>query len=186
MKELYAAMAKAFPKIEGALKEKSNSHFKSKYADLSSVTDAIKPALEEHNLWYRQKSHRVDGGVCIETFICHASGDEVSCGEFYAPAKTQDAQGYGSAFTYARRYSLSAAFGVCPEDDDGNAAVASMNKPEVNQKITMSQVKALQEVIEQSEYDVRYVCERKKVDSLSDLSHAQYEELMRVLEKKKG
>jgi len=38
------------------------------------------------------------------------------------PAAKQDPQGYGSALTYARRYSLMAACGIAPEDDDGNAA----------------------------------------------------------------
>jgi hypothetical protein len=41
---------------------------------------------------------------------------------FSVPVDKNNAQGYGSALTYARRYSLSAAFGVAPEDDDGNAA----------------------------------------------------------------
>ena len=184
MKELYAAMAKAFPKIEGALKEKSNSHFKSKYADLSSVTDAIKPALAEHDLWYRQKSHRIDGGVCIETFICHASGEEVSCGEFYAPAKTQDAQGYGSAFTYARRYSLSAAFGVCPEDDDGNAAVASMAKPKSNEKITPEQVTELLELIEKNERDLVNLCLYLKINNLSEMPASEYPRIKSIVSQK--
>lgn len=184
MKELFAAMAKAFPKIEGALKEKSNSHFKSKYADLSSVTDAIKPALAEHDLWYRQKSHRIDGGVCIETFICHASGDEVSCGEFFAPAKTQDAQGYGSAFTYARRYSLSAAFGVCPEDDDGNAAVASMVKPKSNEKITAEQVKELLALIEKNERDLVNLCVYLKINSLHEMPAHEFDRIKAIVSKR--
>ena len=184
MKELYAAMAKAFPKIEGALKDSSNSHYKSKYADLSSVTDAIKPALAEHGLFYRQKSHRVDGGVCVETFICHASGDEISCGEFYAPAKMQDAQGYGSAFTYARRYSLSAAFGVCPEDDDGNAAVASMAKPKNNERITAAQVTELLELIEKNERDLVNLCLYLKINSLSEMPASEYDRIKAIVSQK--
>jgi hypothetical protein len=46
----------------------------------------------------------------------------MSCGRLHVPASKQDAQGYGSALTYARRYSLMAACGIAPEDDDGNAA----------------------------------------------------------------
>ena len=49
----------------------------------------------------------------------------MSFGKLFVPANKQDAQGYGSALTYARRYSLQTAFGVAPEDDDGNAAAAS-------------------------------------------------------------
>jgi hypothetical protein len=73
-KELSAAMAKAFAQIEGAVKGKTNPAFRSKYADLAAVTDAIKPALAEHGLWYRQVLHPVESGVCVETIIHHASG----------------------------------------------------------------------------------------------------------------
>jgi len=127
MSELSAAMAKAFAQIEGAVKGKTNPAFRSKYADLSSVVDAVKPALAEHGLWFRQVTHNVDNGVCVETVIHHASGESLSCGQLYVPATKQDAQGYGSALTYARRYSLMAAFGVPAEDDDGNAG--SKNPP---------------------------------------------------------
>lgn len=120
--KLSAAMAKAFPAIEGAVKGKVNPAFRSKYADLSSVIDAIKPHLAEHGLWFLQRTHSVDGGVAVETIILHASGQSMSAGVLRLPAAKQDAQGYGSALTYARRYSLMAAFGVPAEDDDGNAA----------------------------------------------------------------
>lgn len=121
-------MALAFGKIEGAVKGKVNPAFRSKYADLSSVMDAIKPALAEHGLWFRQITHTVDGGVCVETIIHHASGESLACGPLFVPASKHDSQGYGSALTYCRRYSLQTAFGVSADDDDGNAAVAS--KPE--------------------------------------------------------
>jgi len=120
--ELSAAMAKAFAVIEGAIKGKANPAFRSKYADLSAVVDAVKPALAEHGLWFRQITHPAEGGVCVETVIHHASGQSLGCGPLFVPANKHDAQGYGSALTYARRYSLMAAFGVPAEDDDGQAA----------------------------------------------------------------
>lgn len=119
---LSAAMAKAAPNIEGAVKGKVNPAFRSKYADLASVVDAIKPHLEPHGLWFRQVLHSGERGVGVETIIHHASGESLSCGVLFLPASKQDAQGFGSAITYARRYSLMAAFGVPAEDDDGNAA----------------------------------------------------------------
>lgn len=129
MKALFTAMAKAFPEIEAATKDKTNPHFKSKYADLSTVVDAIKPALCKHGLFFAQATHEQDGGVCVETIVCHESGEQMSFGRLFVPASKQDAQGYGSALTYARRYSLMAAFGVPAEDDDGNAAVKAKNQP---------------------------------------------------------
>ena len=128
-------MALAFAKIEGAIKGKTNPAFRSKYADLSSVVDAIKPALSEHGLWFRQITHPADGGVCVETVIHHSSGESLACGPLFVPASKQDAQGFGSALTYCRRYSLMAAFGVPAEDDDGNAAVQSRPEPKPAQRI---------------------------------------------------
>lgn len=132
MKELFGAMALAFPEIEGASKDRNNPAFKSKYADLSSVVEAIKPALVKNNLFFVQHTHEQQGGVCIETIVCHKSGDQFSFGKLFVPAGKQDAQGYGSALTYARRYSLMTAFGVCPEDDDGNAAAKTAPRPANN------------------------------------------------------
>jgi hypothetical protein len=119
---LAAALAKAQPKIEGATKDKTNPHFKSKYADLASVAEAIAEPLAANGLSYVQVSHDRENAAAIETIILHTSGEWLGCGAVSVPVSKNDAQGFGSALTYARRYSLSAAFGVVPEDDDGNAA----------------------------------------------------------------
>lgn len=122
---LAAALVKAQTKIEGATKDKTNPHFKSKYADLSSVVEAIKKPATDNGLTWTQVMHDADNAAKVETIILHSSGEWLSCGVISVPVSKQDAQGYGSALTYARRYSLSAAFGVAPEDDDGNAAAAA-------------------------------------------------------------
>jgi hypothetical protein len=126
---LAKAMASAFPEIEGAIKDKTNPHFRTKYADLGNVVDAIKPALTKHGLWFCQVSHNIPDHAAIETVIVHASGETMSAGVVAVPVSKNDAQGFGSAMTYARRYSLSAAFGVAPEDDDGNQAASAPPKP---------------------------------------------------------
>lgn len=128
IKELSVAMAKAFAQIEGASADKTNPHFKSKYADLGNVIDAIKPAISEHGLWFYQVVHSLPGFAAVETVIVHSSGERLSCGVVNVPVVKNDAQGYGSALTYARRYSLSSAFGVAPEDDDGNKACEQPKK----------------------------------------------------------
>jgi len=122
---LAAAMARAFAEIEGATKSATNPHFKSKYADLGAVIDAIKPALIANDLFFTQASHVAEDGVCVETVIHHQGGETLSCGKLYVPANKRDAQGFGSALTYCRRYALMTAFGVPAEDDDGNAASKS-------------------------------------------------------------
>lgn len=122
---LASAMASAFADFEAASKTANNPHFRSKYADLSAVVDAIKPALIANRLYFTQLSHDAEHGVCVETVIHHESGESLSCGRLFVPASKQDAQGFGSALTYARRYSLMTAFGIPAEDDDGNAATKS-------------------------------------------------------------
>lgn len=122
---LASALAKAQGQMAGAVKDSANPFFKSKYADLSSVTAAIKQALSDNGLSYVQVSHPADDAVSIETIILHESGEWISTGPVVAPVAKHDAQGYGSAQTYARRYSLQMAFGVPAEDDDGNAATQS-------------------------------------------------------------
>ncbi len=71
----------------------------------------------------------------------HESGEAIRCGKLHVPASKQDAQGYGSALTYARRYSLITACGIAPEDDDGNAAA---KKPEPAKLLYCSDVQISQ------------------------------------------
>ncbi len=122
---LSSSLVRALAEIGGAAKDKVNPHFKSKYADLASVVDAIKPILAKHGLAFTQGTEPSEGGVVVETFVWSADSEPHSLGKLYVPANKQDAQGFGSALTYARRYSLMTAFGVPAEDDDGNAAAAS-------------------------------------------------------------
>lgn len=122
---LHGAMALAFAEIDAATKSAANPHFKSKYADITAVIEAIKPALVKNGLFFTQHPQPSEGGVTVETFIHHASGESMGLGSLFVPANRNDAQGFGSALTYARRYALVTAFGVPTEDDDGNAAAKS-------------------------------------------------------------
>jgi len=122
---LAAALAKAQGTIQGAIKDTANPFFKSKYADLASVKDAVQIPLSTNGLSYVQVVHNPEHGVGVETVLMHSSGEWLSGGVVFVPVVKADAQGYGSALTYARRYSLSAITGVAPEDDDGNAAAAA-------------------------------------------------------------
>ena len=122
-KNIFAALVKAQRAFGPVLKDKNNPAFKgSKYADLGACVDAVLGPLNEAGIAVIQKQHPHDGGVCVETVFLHESGESYSTGMLTVPASKQDPQGYGSALTYARRYSLMAACGMAPEDDDGNAA----------------------------------------------------------------
>jgi len=121
MKEIATALVKAQRAFGPALKTSTNPHFKSRYADLSACVEAVIDGLNEAGIAMMQVTHDCDNGVIVETMFIHESGETLSAGRLHVPAIKQDAQAYGSALTYARRYSLMAACGIAPEDDDGNA-----------------------------------------------------------------
>ena len=122
MKEIASALVRAQKAFGPALKSSSNPHFKSRYADLAACVEAVIDALNDAGIALIQQTHECESGVMVETVFVHESGETLSAGKLHVPATKQDAQGYGSALTYARRYSLMAACGIAPEDDDGNAA----------------------------------------------------------------
>jgi hypothetical protein len=122
IKELAGALAKAQGDLMGAKKDTANPFFKSKYADLASIVEALKACFPKNGLAYVQTIVTNDHGVGVETMLMHQSGEWIKGDPFYLPVNKADAQGFGSCATYARRYSLAAVAGVAPEDDDGNAA----------------------------------------------------------------
>ena len=110
--ELAAALAKAQGEIESAKKGSVNPHFKSRYADLADVWDAVRGPLTKHGLSVIQPV--VNNS--LQTILLHSSGQWISS-EMPLLMTRQDMQGLGSAITYARRYALAAMVG-CPQDDD--------------------------------------------------------------------
>ena len=120
--ELAEALAKAQGAIGHAAKDSTNPHFKSKYADLSSIRDACSKALADNGIGVLQgPSTGDDGTVCVTTRLVHKSGQWVETTMCCRPVQPT-AQAMGSVVTYLRRYSLAAMAGVAPDDDDGTAA----------------------------------------------------------------
>jgi len=150
MNELAKALVKAQAAMNHAAKDAKNPHFKSSYSTLASVIDAVRPALSGNGLAFVQKLHTAEGGVSVETVLIHESGQEMSCGILFVPASKQDAQGYGSALTYAKRYGLQAALGIASEDDDGNAASKPRPAPVQPVKITIDMDAAVEEMSAQT------------------------------------
>ena len=129
MKTVAAAFVKAKRMFGPALKDKTNPAFRSKYADLGACLEAVEDALLSNGIALIQQTFEDPAGVTVETVFLHESGEELRGGKLHVPASKQDPQGYGSALTYARRYSLMTACGIAAEDDDGNAA--SRKTPDV-------------------------------------------------------
>ena len=138
--ELAKALALAQGAMEGAKKDALNPHFKSAYADLASVWAAIRKPLSDNGLSVIQLPELDDAGnVRMVTMLLHSSGQFIEA-SYALPATKPDAQGYGSAITYMKRYALSG-MGVAPEDDDGESAVkqATGEAPKPNPKTLATQ-----------------------------------------------
>lgn len=139
IKNLAVAMNKAQAEMGGAHKGANNPFFKTKYADLSAVVEAVKEPFTNNGLSYVQFPVENNGRIGIETILMHSSGEWLS-NEFTVNLTKQDAQGAGSAITYCRRYGLQAAAGIPSEDDDGNNAGKANKTPS---KDDLSWVKAI-------------------------------------------
>lgn len=129
IKNLAAAMVKAQAEMGGAHKGANNPFFKSKYADLGAVVEAVKTPFTNNGLSYIQFPIEQGGRIGVETILMHESGEWLS-NEFTVNLTKQDAQGAGSAITYCRRYGLQSIAGIPSEDDDGMpASQQSKNEP---------------------------------------------------------
>jgi hypothetical protein len=125
MKEIASALVRAQKAFGPALKSSTNPHFRTRYADLSACIEAVIDSLNGSGIAMIQRTFEHTDGVVIETVFIHESGEMLEGGRLFVPASKNDPQGFGSALTYARRYSLMAACGIAPEDDDGNGASRS-------------------------------------------------------------
>lgn len=118
----FSRLAKAQGQIKPASMDGVNPHFKSRYATLASLHAACMPALSENGLAVVQTMREADGLIWCKTQIWSDDGQVESEVPVAKPAQATP-QAYGSALTYARRYSLAACLGlVADEDDDANAA----------------------------------------------------------------
>ena len=121
---LAKALCKAQNEMGGAVKDAKNPFFKSNYADLTAAIKAIKEPFANNGLSYSQfpVTSEGGGGIGVVTILMHSSGEWLES-EFYLPLAKKDAQGGGSAVTYARRYSLQSMAGIPTADDDAEAAM---------------------------------------------------------------
>lgn len=127
--ELAAALSAAQGEFESVSKGAENPFFKSKYAALPHVVKAAAPILAKHGLSVMQFPGHDGERDTLTTIVLHKSGQHVGSSMLLKLGKN-DAQGQGSALTYARRYSYMAALGlVADEDDDGNAASRPASRP---------------------------------------------------------
>ncbi len=121
--EIAAALAKAQGGMKSAVKDSLNPHFKSKYADMSSVKDAIGDTLVKVGIAVIQAHDILENGTLVlRTRLIHTSGQWLESTYPVRPVK-DDPQGLSAATTYARRVTLSSILSIVSDvDDDGETA----------------------------------------------------------------
>ena len=157
--EIAKALSIAQSQMTGAKKDSKNPFFKSDYSDLTSVMQAISAPFADNGLCFIQSPGFAEGLITVTTRIIHTSGEWLE-GTTCLPPTKNDAQGFGSAITYGKRYSLQAMAGVPSVDDDGQAAVKhavpiKKTEPKLNAKNT-GLCQAMKEALEMEDYPVVY------------------------------
>ena len=132
--ELAKALSNFQSKMTAVKKDATNPFYKSKYATLDTIWEAIRKPLSENGLSIAQTMNLIEGKSVLETTLYHTSGEWISGTQLANPVK-DDPQSLGSAISYARRYSLSSLLGiVSEEDDDGESAEKREDKPKTEPK----------------------------------------------------
>lgn len=117
--------------VEGVKRDGTNPHFRNRYATLENVIDTARPALQECGLTFMQFPGAViDGCLEVSTRLAHPASGQWIMATMQMPLGKRDPQGTGSAQTYAMRYSLMAALGLPPTDDDDANAAMPVPKPQ--------------------------------------------------------
>lgn len=101
-------------------KDSDNPFFKSKYADLATILDAIEKDMASFGLLLSSRTELIEGVLYTRTYVMHKDSQEVM--ESIFPVFGSKPQEVGSSITYARRYNIQSLMNLAAEDDDGNAA----------------------------------------------------------------
>jgi hypothetical protein len=189
IEHLAAALATAQGEMHNAPLNRENPHFRSRYADLAGIRDAVTPALSKNGLSVTQvTSYNEAGNLVLYTRLTHKSGQWIE-GEY--PITPDKPQQMGSQLTYARRYSLSSICGIsADEDDDAEIATKSGNgkaiEPVPSALITNDQIETLQAAIVEVGADLPKMLAYFKITHISDLPGNRYADAMKMLSAKRA
>lgn len=143
IKEIAAALAAFQSEVKDPSRNGENPHFKSKYVQLDGLLAAVRPILANHGLSLMQSTGGDGVNISVSTLIMHTSGEWIETEPLVLKAQQATPQGAGSACTYGRRFSLSAALGVAwDDDDDGNAASTPPKEEKQKAKVKATKQKA--------------------------------------------
>jgi hypothetical protein len=148
MKQIITALLNAQKSMGNATKDNLNPFFKSKYADLNSVREAVTPLLNANGIVVLQPMFTIDGSEYVKTILMHESGEVLESYTKIICKSQNDPQAYGSGVTYARRYGLQSFMSIGADDDDGNTAskaeVFKPTKEQISNELLISNAKNLE------------------------------------------
>jgi len=145
MQKIATALLKAQTEMSNPKKGATNPFFKSKYADLNAIREAVIPILNANEIVVLQPIVHLDNKNFVQTILLHSSGEKLESLTEIIYNKQNDAQAQGSGISYARRYSLQSFVCVGADDDDGQKAV--QNKPQATKEV-MDKAKTANATIE--------------------------------------
>lgn len=199
--ESKATIIKAFSEAWGEFKHPKkndqNPHLKNKFASLDEVINANKDILKKHNIAVIQEPFGDGEMVTIKTLFFHTSGEWLEIGSLILKPVKNDPQGIGSAITYGRRYTLSAALGIASEeDDDGNHSSKEQpqqvqtRQSQPVQKIEVisgnamaSQISAIKRIAQSKNYPLGEILAPYEKEKLEDLTYEEASEVISDLNK---
>jgi len=180
-----AALVKAQTQMSGARAAQTNPHFRSKYAGLEEVVEAVKKPFADNGIAYSQHPFSDESGTGVTTILMHTSGEWLQS-DYVLPMVKSTPQGAGSSLTYARRYSLAAIAGLPQKDDDANEAEALAANEPPKKLVTKKQIAELLAALKKSDKSEEWFLQNSfkgQLTSLSELSTGQYNNVMLRLAK---
>jgi len=156
MKSILQALAKFQETCPAVIKTSNNPFFKSKYAPLEDIQRHIKPFLKSCGLVITQANIYIDGTPFVESKVWHVESAENISSTFPVIVNKVSAQDYGSAVSYAKRYSLTGLLNIIVADEDDDASAVSEVKVSVTEAPELPS-------LDQDKYDlmVKYINDGK-------------------------
>lgn len=170
------AMSKAQSQMRPAEFDGTNPHFKSKYVTLASVWNSIQKPLTDNGFSIYQDVTNSERGISVITLLVHKSGQWMEFSPLEMPVSKQDAQGFGSSISYAKRYALCSNLCIVgDEDDDGNAAcdksTGEVKKPETKPGMASeAQKNFIKSLIKKHTKESNDILKNNNVLSMDDLT----------------
>ena len=112
---LLSAFVNVQKKIDQPSKDKQGYGYK--YADLNGVITKIQEASVDEDIAYIQQPVTNGGKTGVHNYLINSQGAIFDFGAYLLDISSPNPQDYGKAQTYARRYSISAIYGIASEDD---------------------------------------------------------------------